>query len=237
MINILLSDDNSDFVQLLFKEVLRENKNFRLADYTYDGENTIKSILKYFPEVIILDLKMPKQNGISIIKKISNLENYNPYIIIISSFQQYINKVYKYDNIYSLISKGSGFDKIVNELNLVLKQINNEIEENNIYLKIKKEIELFNFNTSNFGTKYLIDATLQAYKKNNFSLTHDIYPILAHKYNVTQKKIKWNLEKNIKSMQRYTENKIISDYFHIEKKENLTVKNVITKIIENINNS
>ena len=96
MINILVSDDNSDFVKLIFKEVIRKNKKFRLADYTYDGKNAMESIFKYFPEVIILDLKMPQKDGISIIKSISNLENYNPYIIVISSFQQYINKIYKY---------------------------------------------------------------------------------------------------------------------------------------------
>lgn len=234
MINILLSDDNSDFVKLIFKEILRENKEFRLADYAYDGRNTMESILKYFPEVIILDLKMPKQDGISIIKEIDNLEDYSPYIIVVSSFQQYINKVYKYNNVYTIINKGAGFDKIEHDLIFALTQINEEIEEKKIYSIVKKEIELFNFNKSNLGTKYLIDSVLQAYKKKNFNLTHDIYPILANKYNVSQKKIKWDMEKNIKSMRRYTETKIIKEYFHIEKTENLTVKNVITEILENI---
>lgn len=234
MINILIADDNINLVELIFKEIVRKNKSFRLADYTYDGENAMKSILKYLPDVIILDLKMPQKDGISIIKRISDLENYNPYIIVISSFQQYINKVYKYKNVYTIINKGVGFDKIENDLNFALTQIDKDIEENKIYSKIKKEIDLFNFNNSNLGTRYLIDAIMQVYKQKNFNLTRYVYPILAKKYNVTQKKIKWNLEKNVKSMRRYTENKIIKEYFHVEKTENLTVKNVITEILENI---
>ena len=29
MINILISDDNNDLVELIFKEIFRKNKNFR----------------------------------------------------------------------------------------------------------------------------------------------------------------------------------------------------------------
>lgn len=45
MINILISDDNNDLVELIFKEIFRKNKNFRLSDYTYDGESTFDSII------------------------------------------------------------------------------------------------------------------------------------------------------------------------------------------------
>lgn len=38
MINILIADDNTNLVDLIFKEIVRKNGNFRLADYTYDGK-------------------------------------------------------------------------------------------------------------------------------------------------------------------------------------------------------
>ena len=46
--------------------------------------------------------------------------------------------------------------------------------------------------------------------------------------------IKWNLEKNIKSIKRYTSNEIINKYFHIDSKSNLTIKTVIKTITNNI---
>lgn len=95
MINILIADDNTNLVDLIFKEIVRKNGNFRLADYTYDGKNTLNSILQYHPDVIILDLQMPKLDGISIIKYLSSIKKeYSPYIIVISSIQEYINKIY-----------------------------------------------------------------------------------------------------------------------------------------------
>ena len=42
MINILIADDNSNFVKLIFKEIVRKNKKFRLDDYTKDGVNTLR---------------------------------------------------------------------------------------------------------------------------------------------------------------------------------------------------
>ncbi len=141
MINILISDDNSDLVKLIFKEIIRKNKDFRLSDYTYDGIDAMESILKYYPEVLILDLKLPIKDGISIIEDISHLEYYSPYIIVISSFQNHLNKVYKYKNIYKIIFKGSNFDILKNDLTLSLIQINKEITRNQIRLSIKREID------------------------------------------------------------------------------------------------
>lgn len=94
MINILISDDNNDLVELIFKEIFRKNKNFRLSDYTYDGESTFDSIIKYQPDVIILDIQMPKKSGVEIIEQLNLINNkYKPYIIVISSYQELIDKI------------------------------------------------------------------------------------------------------------------------------------------------
>ena len=66
------------------------------------------------------------------------------------------------------------------------------------------------------------------------NLCNDIYPILSKKYHVKPMNIKWNLEKNIKSIKRYTSNEIINKYFHIDSKSNLTIKTVIKTITNNI---
>lgn len=206
MINILIADDNTNLVDLIFKEIVRKNGNFRLADYTYDGKNTLNSILQYHPDVIILDLQMPKLDGISIIKYLSSIKKeYSPYIIVISSIQEYINKIYNTKEVYAIIDKGVGFTRISN-----------------------------NINTSNKGTDYLIDSILLSYNKEDLNLCNDIYPILSKKYQVNPMNIKWNLEKNIKSMKRYTDNEIITKYFHIDSRSNLTIKTVIKTITNNI---
>lgn len=235
MINISIADDNTNLVDLIFKEIVRKNGNFRLADYTYDGKNTLNSILQYHPDVIILDLQMPKLDGISIIKYLSSIKKeYSPYIIVISSIQEYINKIYNTKEVYAIIDKGVGFTRISNNINMYLNEINKEINDNQIYEKIRNELKKFNINTSNKGTDYLIDSILLSYNKEDLNLCNDIYPILSKKYQVNPMNIKWNLEKNIKSMKRYTDNEIITKYFHIDSRSNLTIKTVIKTITNNI---
>ena len=235
MINILIADDNKDLVELIFKDIIRKNSKFRLTDYTYDGKNALDSIMKYYPDVILLDLKMSKIDGISIIEAIDMVrDKYSPYIIVISGVQEYIKKVYKNKNIYAIINKGNGFSNISHDVNLYLERIDKEINNQKIYKRIKEELKKFNFNNANKGTDYIVDTILLLYDKEEINLSKDIFPILSKKYNVNPINIKWNMEKNFKSMLRYTENNIIKDYFNIEKTTDLTIKNAIKTIVNNL---
>lgn len=235
MINILIADDNKDLVKLIFKDIIRKNDKFRLTDYTYDGKDALNSIKQYYPDVILLDLKMPEIDGVSIIENINSIrQNYSPYIIVISGIQEYINKIYKNKNIYAIINKGNGFSKISHDVNLYLEKIDKEINEQKLYKRIKKELNKFNFNNANKGTDYIVDTILLLYDKEKINLSKDIFPILSKKYNVNPINIKWNMEKNFKSMLRYTESDVIKDYFNIKRISDLTIKNAIKTIINNM---
>lgn len=95
----------------------------------------------------------------------------------------------------------------------------------------------FEFNFSNLGTTYLIDTIKYALEKEKINLEGDIYLKLARKYKVKVMNIKWNIEKSIKSMKRYTDNKTIEKYFNIDNINNLTIKNFITTVSNKIRNS
>lgn len=238
MINILSADDNNKLVELIFKSIIRKNNEYRLMDYTYDGENTLKSILKYNPDVILLDINMPKIDGISIIKKIISEEKKKiPYIIIITAFKDKINFFRNNKNIYGIIDKGSGFSNLITEINRYLNNICKELEEENTEYKTKQELANFEFNFSNLGTTYLIDTIKYALEKEKINLEGDIYLKLVRKYKVKVMNIKWNIEKSIKSMKRYTDNKTIEKYFNIDNINNLTIKNFITTVSNKIRNS
>lgn len=117
---------------------------------------------------------------------------------------------------------------------MYLEKIDREINEQKIYKRIKEELNKFNFNNANKGTDYIVDTILLLYNKEKIYLSKDIYPILSKKYNVNPINIKWNMEKNFKSMLRYTKNDIIKDYFHIERITDLTIKKAIKTIVNNM---
>ena len=69
---ILLIDDERDMVQLLQIELEKENYNVIRA---YDGEEGFAKYLCEHPDLIILDLGMPKMNGRQLCRKIRREED------------------------------------------------------------------------------------------------------------------------------------------------------------------
>jgi CheY-like chemotaxis protein len=64
---ILVMDDEEDMVRLLQIELEKENYDVICA---YDGEEGFEQYLKQKPDLIILDMAMPKMNGRAVCRKI-----------------------------------------------------------------------------------------------------------------------------------------------------------------------
>ncbi len=86
--NILLVEDNPADIRLI-KEVLRNENNKKLHAVN-DGEDALKYLneecnheSKNYPNLIILDINLPKMNGIEFLKEIKNNENLSKIPVII----------------------------------------------------------------------------------------------------------------------------------------------------------
>ena len=64
---ILIVDDEKDFVIILNKILKKQNY---LVSVAYDGEDGLKKIFEIKPDLVILDLNMPKMNGYEVCKKV-----------------------------------------------------------------------------------------------------------------------------------------------------------------------
>ncbi|MCH5210967.1 MAG: sporulation transcription factor Spo0A [Oscillospiraceae bacterium] len=71
-ISVLIADDNEKLTTELSEHIKAES-DMSLAAMSYDGEETYKLILETNPDVVILDLVMPKLDGIGVIKKLQNV--------------------------------------------------------------------------------------------------------------------------------------------------------------------
>ena len=74
---ILIADDEAVILRVLREELTNEGYE---VDTAYDGEEASRKLKEKEYELVILDIKMPKKNGIVILKEIMN---YNPNIIVI----------------------------------------------------------------------------------------------------------------------------------------------------------
>lgn len=68
-ISVLVADDNKSLNDELC-EAIRTQSDMRLAAAAYDGEEAYKLILETRPDVVILDLVMPKLDGIGVLKRL-----------------------------------------------------------------------------------------------------------------------------------------------------------------------
>ena len=70
-ISVLIADDNKELTTEL-SEFIKNEADMTLAAAAYDGEEAYALILETHPDVVILDLVMPKLDGIGVLKKLQN---------------------------------------------------------------------------------------------------------------------------------------------------------------------
>lgn len=68
-ISVLIADDNEDVVNDLSNHIKAET-DMEVAATAYNGEEAYELILETHPDVVILDLVMPKLDGIGVLKKL-----------------------------------------------------------------------------------------------------------------------------------------------------------------------
>ncbi len=78
VMKILLADDDRDLVDLLRYSFQRIGYSVVLA---YDGESALQAVETESPDLIVLDLMMPKRNGMEVLKEIRRLGNL-PVIVL-----------------------------------------------------------------------------------------------------------------------------------------------------------
>jgi len=62
-VNIILADDHT-LVREGFVQLLKQNENFNVLAEAKDGEELLKLLSHHEPDVVMLDLSMPKLNGV-----------------------------------------------------------------------------------------------------------------------------------------------------------------------------
>ena len=68
-VRVLLVDDNKRIVNLL-KEALTKEPDMEVVGTAPDGEEALRMIELYKPDVVLLDLIMPKIDGLGVMEKL-----------------------------------------------------------------------------------------------------------------------------------------------------------------------
>lgn len=122
-IKILIMEDEIALADLLVAKLKKEGFE---VDFAYNGEDGYNKIEKFDPDLILLDIVMPKMNGYDVLEKLK-AEKLNVPVIIISNSGQpvEIEKTKKLGAIDHLIKTEFSPNDVLQKVNKFLKKKNN----------------------------------------------------------------------------------------------------------------
>jgi two-component system response regulator (stage 0 sporulation protein A) len=82
-INVLLADNCSEFTKL-FSEYLSLNPAINIVGIAKDGAETVELLQQTNPDVLLLDLIMPRIDGLEVLRRISSYSN-KPKVLVVSA--------------------------------------------------------------------------------------------------------------------------------------------------------
>ena len=140
-IKILLIDDEPDILEFLEYNLLQNNF---IVEKANDGLKGIEKYKSFQPDIILIDVMMPKLNGIETCEKIKSLDNNTDCIIIfLSARSEEYTQIAAYDaGAHDFISKPVKPKILIKKIQAIIKQKkpNTIITKNEIRLDKPKHL-------------------------------------------------------------------------------------------------
>ncbi len=119
MANIMVADD-SDAIRLVLKDILAIGNHVVVAE-AKNGEEAVDLFFQTSPELLLLDLAMPKKDGLTVLKEIIEKNPKAKVVLITASDDQKIINQCLQIGASSYISKPFDFTNVLKQINDSLK--------------------------------------------------------------------------------------------------------------------
>lgn len=85
---VLVAEDEDIIRRGVVKYIQLHTDRFDTVYEAENGQETLDIILKYRPDIVLLDIQMPKMDGITIMQKLSKT-NIHPLVVILSGYDEF----------------------------------------------------------------------------------------------------------------------------------------------------
>lgn len=213
--SVMIAEDNESIFSY-YEDIFSKYTNVEIVGYAKDGESALKMYKDIKPDVLLLDLGLPKKNGLELINDLSNYERENPIcnIIVITGDSNLKEKLLNTRKVYRIILKPASPDillKTISEIKseLVMKQFP-EHEWQVILSKL-------NLNPYSKSCKLLTDIIKTCYTDLELlDNMNKLYFMMSSKYSCTPNKIQSRLRSCIDTANRLSNKKTFSSLFLID---------------------
>lgn len=233
MIDILIADDDAVQTEQL-SNVLSKEEDFRVLKISKDGIEALNDYIKLKPTVFILDLDMPRMNGLEVIEKLSeeSIFDSKTNIIVLSGSALFRSQISNPQKIKWIFTKPFNNENLINEIR--------EIKQEK-YLKEDLDSELnslfisLDINPYTKGSTYLKSAiSIAFYDINNINITKIAKQIACTNGISNSDSIQSAMDKAVNSY--YFEKVRDTELKKIFIGDKITTKDFISKAVYYINN-
>lgn len=115
---IMIADD-SDAIRLVLKDILSIDDNEIVAEAS-DGAEAVDFYQKHKPDVLLLDLAMPKKDGLIVVRELIQFDPNAKIVLITASDDQKIITQCLNEGATTYISKPFDFNSVLKAINDIL---------------------------------------------------------------------------------------------------------------------
>lgn len=204
-LNVAIADDNQRILDML-ETVIGMDKELNLVGKAKNGEEMCQIIKDKKPDVVLLDLIMPKMDGLTVMEQVGQDKNVSkrPYFIVVTAVgQERITEdaFNKGANYY--IMKPFNNEMLLNRIKSVRKMFRNSDKKNediktenavngeNLENRVTNMLHEIGIPAHIKGYHYLRDAIIMAVEDMDVlnAITKILYPTVAKKYQTTSSRV------------------------------------------------
>ena len=206
-LSVVVADDNERIISLL-SDLLKTDEDINVVGTAKNGQEAYDIIRKEKPDVVLLDIIMPKLDGLSVMEKInkdSTLDKHPAFVVMSAVGQEAITEdAFSLGANYFIMKPfdGEALVKRVKRLKgtsstqvsgVVYERGAKEFDMEQLIVNLLRDIGV---PLRMVGYKYLKDAILIALKDSDalMSITKNVYPEIASKHETSS----GNVERNIR---------------------------------------
>ena len=206
ILNVAIADDNFRMVELL-DSIVTKDQDVRLVGKANNGEDIYRMIKEKEPDVVLLDLIMPKLDGLSVMEKVrsdQSIKKYPKFIVISAIGQEGITEDALNLGAYYYIMKPFDSDMVLRRVKSIKNEAASKEQKSNPGNRTKDTMEIVDLEQKVTdmihevgipahikGYHYLRDAILMIIEDGDLlnSVTKILYPTIAKKNKTTASRV------------------------------------------------
>lgn len=207
-LNVAIADDNERMLRLL-ENIIESDEELNVIGVAKDGEEAYDVIKTKEPDVVLLDIVMPKLDGLGVLDRVNNDKSIkkHPTFIMISAIGQekitedafnlgadyYIMKPFDNDMVLNRIKrvKNTTPAQVVSGRKVNAYEKAETLNERNLEADVTEIIHEIGVPAHIKGYQYLRDAIVMSVNDMEMlnSITKILYPTIAKKYQTTSSRV------------------------------------------------